>query len=73
MMGKIFKKKDGESIPGVWVKVPKTFTGGLLPLAMQVASKTIGMDLVAVQPISMPSLPYGIFHIDYDSDDDTQI
>ena len=27
----------------------------MMPLAMQVASKTVGFDLVSVQPISMPT------------------
>ncbi len=35
----------------------------VFPMAMKVASKTIGMDLVSVQPLAMPSL--GSLYMDY--------
>jgi len=34
----------------------KTFSGSLLPTTMNIASQTIGLDLVSVKPMSAPSV-----------------
>lgn len=60
-------------IPGNWVKIPSH--SGILPLSMGIAAQSIGFDLVAVKPMSLPSsnLLYDYGNIssgDYDDDDD---
>jgi len=40
---------------------------GLLPIAMQVAARTVGMDLVSVQPLSAPNLDLMYLGFQYDA------
>jgi len=42
-------------------------TFNLLPMAMKVAARTIGLDLVAVKPCSSPSISIGFIDFKYDT------